>query len=142
MVIPASPPRTSSSASSGLSILVAEDDPHVQSLLRLCLEGHSVTVTGSGSAACVALAEKSFDVVITDLRLPDLGGDEVARRAAVARPGAFIVLMTGALTGGPQTQEELTAAGVHARLAKPFLPRELKALMESAQRARETGADR
>jgi len=121
---------------SALTVLVAEDDLHVQGLIRLCLEGQKVTMVASCAAACYELNRQSFDVVLTDLKLAGSDGLEVARLAAQTQPKAYIVIMTGSPGVGPHNAEDLRAAGAHARLPKPFLPRELRAIVDTARRGR------
>ena len=63
-------------------ILVAEDSPVTQDLLKLVLEqrGHQVEVVGDGEAAIAALQNGSYDTVLLDFHLPKLDGLEVATR--------------------------------------------------------------
>jgi DNA-binding response OmpR family regulator len=117
-----------------LAVLVAEDDVHVQGLIKLCLEGQKVTLASTCAIACDELNRHSYDVVITDLKLAGCDGLEVARLAARTQPKAYIVIMTGSTGAGPHCAEDLRSTGAHARLQKPFLPRELRAVVETARR--------
>ena len=69
------------------TILVVDDEPSARTTLALLLSkrGHHVTQAEGVQAAAKALADESFDVVVTDLRMPDGDGLEVLRRPALTR---------------------------------------------------------
>ena len=69
------------------TILVVDDEPSARTTLALLLSkrGHHVTQAEGVQAAAKALADESFDVVVTDLRMPDGDGLEVLRRRALTR---------------------------------------------------------
>jgi signal transduction histidine kinase/ActR/RegA family two-component response regulator len=81
----------------GLQVLAVEDDAALRQLLETVLTnlGHRPVVVATGGAALNAIAEESFDVVLTDMGLPDVSGEEVARAVAQRRPGTPVVLLTG-----------------------------------------------
>jgi len=66
----------------GLRLLVVEDHPVNQTVIRGCLEamGHAVTLAASGQAALEAVDGTDFDAVLMDVSLPDMSGIEVTRR--------------------------------------------------------------
>jgi two-component system OmpR family response regulator len=70
------------------TILVVEDEEHLAHGLRFNLEaeGYEVEIVGDGRSAAerVCDPERSYDAVILDLMLPEMGGFEVARRARAA----------------------------------------------------------
>src|SRR5262249_5276924 len=76
-------------------VLIVDDDPDCLESLRLylSLRGFEVSCAGTAAQAIAVLAEKSPRVVITDLRLPDQGGDLVALSARKA--GAIIIALSG-----------------------------------------------
>ncbi|MFQ5551328.1 MAG: ATP-binding protein, partial [Gemmatimonadales bacterium] len=69
-----------------LDVLVVDDEPHILHYMRATLEawGHSVRVAESGGAALERISEREPDIVITDIRMPELSGrslyDEIVRR--------------------------------------------------------------
>lgn len=88
---------TPPAACRSLRILVVEDEESVrqfldQGLAQLC---HQPRLASSVQEGLQALAEETFDVVLTDLGLPDGSGEELARRVATDWPGTPVVLLTG-----------------------------------------------
>jgi PAS domain S-box-containing protein len=71
-----------------------------------------------------------FDLVLTDLTMPRLGGLELCAQVQALRPGAPVVLVTGFSTG--LSEKELKAAGVRALLKKPLVRRELGLALRQA----------
>ncbi len=106
----------------GKTILVVDDEPDVAELLAeaLLLDGHRVDTANSGAAALDRLAERSYDLVFSDMKMPGMSGvelyDEVARR----RPGLErrIIFVTGD-TLNPLTKRFLDRTGAPS-LSKPF----------------------
>lgn len=102
-------------------ILIVEDDERMASVLRARLTsgGYAVHATVSGAEALAYAAEAPVDLVILDLRLPDLHGYEVCRRLRqLFRPWTPPILM---LTGMDQPVDQLRgfAHGADAYLTKP-----------------------
>ena len=62
-------------------VLVVDDEVRIRDLVRRYLEhdGHQVLTAGTGAEALAVGAHSDIDLVILDLRLPDIGGEEVAR---------------------------------------------------------------
>ena len=109
----------------GLRVLVVEDDPINQEVVRAVLRGAGAAVTLAGTARDgVRLALKDRpQVVLTDLRLPDLDGLELVRRIWHDCPGLPVLAMTA--NASPAIQEACRQAGVAEVLQKPFEPEEL-----------------
>ena len=103
-------------------ILVVDDDIVTRRFVRAVLEGLGLRIeeAGDGETGVAMARELAPDVVVLDVRMPDLSGVEVARRIG----GATKILM---LTGvdDPDVEEQASAAGASAYLLKPFSPREL-----------------
>lgn len=120
--------------SSGLKhILLVDDEPRVLDGLRRSLHDMrgvwSITYAASGAAALEALAERPFDVVVSDMRMPGMDGAELLRRVARARPEAARIVLSGQM----DEQVATRAAGVaHRFLAKPCEPEVLKATLARA----------
>ena len=82
----------------GARILLVEDARDIREVFTLLLqaEGASVTATGSGREAVELAAGSDFDVVLTDLGLPDIPGDLVIRHIlAIGRRRPWVVVVTG-----------------------------------------------
>jgi two-component system phosphate regulon response regulator PhoB len=115
-----------------LTILIADDEPHVVELVRVTLEDDRVRVVeASDGAAALALADDlDPELILLDLNLPDMSGLEVCRRLR-KRPrtaGAHVVMLTAAAQ-----QDDIArglAAGATHYLTKPFSPVRLLSLVE------------
>ncbi len=85
------------------TILLAEDDPSVRSLACQALEraGYSVIEAGDGEEALRIFREspQEFDLLLTDVVMPQLGGAELAEQVAAARPDMPVVFMSGYVDG-------------------------------------------
>lgn len=101
-------------------ILVVEDEEAVRDLLVRLLQraGHTVTATNNGHHALELLAETHYDVVITDLGMPEVSGREIAARTQALSPETPVILSTG--WGDTITPEQLQEMGVAYLLTKPF----------------------
>jgi nitrogen regulation protein NR(I) len=115
-----------------MNLLLIEDDRRsAQSLERVLKgQGYSVSVAERGDAGLARALEGSFDVVITDLRMPGLGGLELVRQLHEARPRLPIVLMTA--FGTTETAIEATKHGAFEYLLKPF---DMPDLLDAVARA-------
>lgn len=79
-------------------ILIVEDDEAVRSFTARALQadGHVIDTAEDGEEGLDRIAGPSrYDLVLSDIRMPVMDGIEMARRAAAARPGQKILLMTG-----------------------------------------------
>ena len=78
-----------------LSILIADDAPDVCSLLTHWLRNHHTACVHSGSEALTALSLLHFDLVITDVMMPDVSGLDVIRRLKLSQPWVKILAISG-----------------------------------------------
>lgn len=80
----------------GKSILLAEDEPGVRQALDmlLSLDHHRVTVAENGAVALDLFTQGKFDLVITDLRMPVMRGDELAVRIKQLAPQQPVLMLT------------------------------------------------
>ena len=103
-----------------LSILVIDDEEFVRETLGEMLAdlNHEVVITDSGRAAVEKIREREFDVVFTDLAMPEMDGWETARAIRALKPGLPVVLVTGygATAQAPSGELDLVA-GI---IGKPF----------------------
>jgi len=107
-----------------IRILLAEDDQSMREYLARALErvGYAVSAVDCGTAALPLLERQHFDLLLTDIVMPEMDGIELAQRAARIAPGMKVMFITGfaavALKGG--------AAHPGAKvLSKPFHLRDL-----------------
>ncbi|MGE0733249.1 MAG: response regulator [Alphaproteobacteria bacterium] len=118
-------------------ILLVEDDPTVRLSVSAVLgrAGHEVVECIDGSRAIAALEAESFDLVITDIIMPDVEGLEVIRAVRTRHPECPIIAMSGG--GNIDKAEILTWAeklGARAILAKPFTGDMLRRTVEDCLR--------
>ncbi len=120
-----------------MRVLAVEDEAQLARMLELLLAsaGHSTTVCRGGAEAVARLQQDpdAYDVVITDLGMPDVGGWEVARTARSLRSTLPVVLATG--WGATVSEAERQEAGVRAVLSKPYRRADLLAILEHVTRA-------
>jgi signal transduction histidine kinase/DNA-binding response OmpR family regulator len=125
------PARVAPSASAlrGARILVVDDEPGLVAIVRQLMErsGAIVTIAHGGRAALDALAatDTVFDVVITDLDMPEVDGWTVAAAIKASRPATHVVMLTG--WAGEIAPEDFKTRGVDVVLAKPCSRAELEA---------------
>jgi two-component system, cell cycle response regulator CpdR len=79
------------------SILLAEDDDGMRNFLAKALEkaGHTVNSFAEGMSAFEEIKQKSYDLLLTDIVMPEMDGIELARRAAELDPSMKIMFITG-----------------------------------------------
>lgn len=115
------------------TILVVDDERKIRDLVRAYLEreGYAVLVADSGERALQALERAHPDLVVLDLMLPDLAGEEIAR--TVRSHSNVPIIM---LTAKASEEDRVTGLRIGADdyLVKPFSPRELVARVEAVLR--------
>jgi CheY-like chemotaxis protein len=106
-------------------VLIVEDHEDNLRLLAKCLEFRGILVEQaiSGSEALQRLEYESFDVVVSDVRMPGLNGFELARHILDNFGNTPVVLMTADPTA--RMTGSIKKAGVSSLLIKPFRVREL-----------------
>src|SRR4051812_3411747 len=117
------------------SILVVDDTPAIRGLVARMLTsaGHSVTQATNGKEALRTFQGDEFELVVTDIVMPEMEGLELIRAIRKVNPHVKIIGMSG---GGRGTSSDyLTMArsfGAVATLQKPFDPKDLLSAVESA----------
>jgi DNA-binding NtrC family response regulator len=106
-------------------ILVIDDEP---ALVRLCTEllveaGYEAQPAFGGQQALDCLEQERFDLLLLDLKMPDVDGLTVLRRAGELYPGITAVVMTSYVTN--ENMVEALQAGAGDFLPKPFDPEDL-----------------
>lgn len=113
-------------------ILVADDEVGLREFVARALagKGHDVTAVSDGGEALEALQAGDFDLLVTDIVMPQLDGIALALKAAKDFPALRIVMMTG-YEDERQRAYNLDAL-VHEVVAKPFTLEEICATAEAA----------
>lgn len=107
------------------NILVIEDEKNMREIIleMLSEQGHSVTLAVDGKQGIEFFKKGTYDLVLTNLSMPEMSGWEVVREIKSANPYVKVALMTGC---GAQTKEEETKAkGVDFLISKPFKKNQL-----------------
>src|SRR6266545_2216945 len=107
-------------------VLVVDDEPKLGGVVAQMLEldGHAVVRAGGGCEALVRLGEERFDVVVTDLRMPEVDGLVVLRAVRALSPAPEVVLMTA--YGTAESAVEAMKSGAADYVTKPFAMDELR----------------
>ncbi|GIV00293.1 MAG: hypothetical protein KatS3mg014_1908 [Actinomycetota bacterium] len=121
------------------TVLVVDDERKIRDLVRSYLEreGYAVLVADTGQGALEAIERARPDLVVLDLMLPDLPGEEVARSVRVHSDVPIIMLTAKA---GEDDRVTGLRLGADDYLPKPFSPRELVARVEAVLRRARGGA--
>ena len=120
-------------------VLVADDEPNLRRVLQAQLrrDGYDVIAVADGQAALDALEEHHVDVIITDLRMPELDGMQLLERVTVSHPDVPVIMITA--HGTVDTAVQALKVGAFDYVTKPFDRTELKHVIEKATRTRELG---
>ncbi len=113
-------------------ILVMEDDVNVAKGLEMVLteEGYDVNLAGTGALALEAFKQKRYDLLVADLRLPDMDGMEVIKKVKTEKPETEIIVITG--HGTTATAVKAMKLGARDFLPKPFTEEQIKASIDDA----------
>jgi two-component system response regulator HydG len=113
-------------------ILVAEDDPEMLSLVteHLQEQGYAVVGASRGGEAVALLRGGEFDLLLTDLRMPDVDGMEVLQAAKERQPDLPVVLITA--FGTIETAIQAIRRGAYDYVTKPFALEEISLLVHKA----------
>jgi CheY-like chemotaxis protein len=114
------------------SILVVDDEEGVRRLLvqLLTRDGYAVTAVGSGPEALAAVAPSPPHLILLDIRMPEMDGFEVFRRLRAQGFRGPILFLSG--LNEDTTVGEGLRLGADYYLTKPFVPRYLLRIIESA----------
>jgi len=119
------------------SLLVVDDEESVRELigttLKTAAEGYDVTLAADGPSALQMMKTRSFDVLITDLKMPGMDGMTLIREARTTAPDISVVIITAV----PSQTSAIDAVnlGVSGYLTKPFrMPQILSVVAKAAHR--------
>ena len=110
-----------------MKILVIDDDCVVVESCRRILEAEGFRVDAANSVARAEqiLKNREFDLVLTDIKMPDRDGFDMIHQVKAIQPDQPVLMMTGYLT--EKTIEQGRRAGADDFIGKPFTPEELVA---------------
>ena len=123
-----------------LEILLAEDNTVNQMVMMRLLSkrGHKVTVVGNGLQAVKAVRERTFDLVLMDVQMPELDGLQATKRiremesAERRSPVRIVALTAHALKSD---RDQCLAVGMDDYLSKPIVPAELDIVLQKSSAA-------
>jgi DNA-binding response OmpR family regulator len=117
-------------------VLVVDDDPQILRAVRTSLQGHSyeVLTAGNGETALDLLPDSDVDLIVLDLGLPGIGGQEVIKRVRAWSEVPIIVL---SVRDGQHDKVDAFEAGADDYVTKPFGMPELLARMRAVRRRTE-----
>ena len=133
--------KTATNKSDPMQVLLMEDDTSVAKGLQMILteEGYSVDVAITGKNAMDTADHKRFDLLVADLRLPDMDGMEVVRRVKEMRPETEVIVITG--YANVHTAVDAMKTGAIDYLSKPFTEEIFMARVEEAMGRRRACTD-
>lgn len=113
-------------------ILIADDEPAVRDFVERALNyaGYAVTAVADGNAALAALGRQKYDLLLTDIVMPELDGIALSLKVSKDYPDTRILMMTGF------SNQKERAHGLdflaHEVITKPFTLEEITRRVESA----------
>lgn len=121
-------------------ILVMEDDFSVARGLETVLseEGYTVDLAETGRLALEAFKRGRFDLLVADIRLPDMDGMEIIRQVKESTPHTEVIAITGYAT--TSLAVDAMKLGVHDFLPKPFSEKQIVSAVRGALMARRQAA--
>ena len=115
-------------------ILIADDEARVLFVLHESLKrlgkGYEITTAHSGREALALALERSFDLIISDLRMPGIGGVELARAVKASEPNTDFIWITA--YGCHNVADECARLGILVCLDKPLEIREIRRTVREA----------
>ncbi len=114
------------------NLLIVDDEPSMRQLLTLVFSraNHKVRAAENGRHALELLRKEKADLIISDVKMPDMGGIELLRAARELLPDVAVVMMTAFAT--VDTAREAFKLGADDFIQKPFDIEELKLIIEKA----------
>ena len=114
-------------------ILVVDDEESVRKMIAVLLqkEGYQVSISGSGEEALEMLGVGEVDLVLCDIRMPDLDGLQVLSRIRKSFPEVTVIMMSA--FGTVDLAVEAMKTGAYDYISKPFKPDEILLTLKKAQ---------
>lgn len=119
------------------TILVIDDEKNIRTGLQAALEldGYEVLLAEDGTTGLSLALNNEVDLVITDLRMPGVSGEDVLRRITTETPGIPVIVLTG--HGTVENAVEAMRSGAYDFLTKPLNLDRLSLLVKRALQSRE-----
>lgn len=123
------------------SVLLVDDEPNIIEVLEMALQddGMEVHKALSGRAALATLRDRAVDIVISDIRMPDISGVELLKQARQIAPETAFIMMTAFAT--TDTAIEALQHGAFDYLTKPFRMEEIRKIIRHALENKRAKAD-
>jgi two-component system NtrC family response regulator len=120
-----------------LKVLLADDEASITATLEEDLReaGHETTAVASGDAALDHLRQERFDVLIADINMPGMKGDQLLREAKALDPELSVIVITG--FGTIESAVAAMKDGATDYILKPFLNEQITALLQKLARMRD-----
>jgi len=114
----------------GCRILIADDEPLIRKSLYEILraDGYCASMACDGEEALDKIEEKGFDIVITDMKMPKLGGMELLKKIKSKKPNIEVILITG--YGNIENAVEAMKVGAFDYVTKPIVDSEIKIIIK------------
>jgi len=106
------------------TVLVIDDEEIIRTSAKRILKDYAVSTAPSGKAGLKEIQQKNFDLVLTDLRMPDIDGLEVLKQVKEIAPETEVIIITG--YGTIKTAVEALKHGAYDYIEKPFTPEGLQ----------------
>jgi DNA-binding NtrC family response regulator len=115
-------------------ILIVDDEPSIRKVLHAQLRraGYHATTADDGRAGIALLGQEPFDLVVSDLQMPGIGGMDLLAYCKANLPGMPVILITA--HGTVDSAVEAIKQGAHDYITKPFDQAELQAIIQKALR--------
>jgi len=122
-------------------VLIVDDEPSIREFLLILMKrlGHRASATIDVPEAKAILDKQSFDLVLTDLKLPNGNGLDVLKHTVEKQPTAQVIVMTAFAT--TETAIEAMKLGAYDYVLKPFQVDEISVMIERALERRELRAE-
>lgn len=123
------------------AILIIEDEKSMREVLRILLEeeGFEVSSAEDGLRGIELLQERSFDLVITDFKMPRADGFEVLRKAKELSPSTVVLMITA--FGTTESTIEAMKLGAYDYIHKPFKIDEIRLIVQKALERKKLGEE-
>lgn len=117
----------SSSDLQNLRVLLVDDDPDSLKLLAFILEqeGAMITAISSAAEALECLMQKSFDVLVSDIGMPEMDGYKLLRQVRMLPNGANLKTLAVTAFASERDQKQALSAGYQKHISKPIQPQKL-----------------
>jgi two-component system, NtrC family, response regulator PilR len=114
------------------SVLVVDDERSMREFLEILLnkEGYLVTLAANGEEAFRFLEKDKYDVMVTDIRMEDIDGIDVLKKAKALCPETIVIMISAFATA--ETAVEAMKEGAYDYIPKPFKVREFKKILKDA----------